>query len=226
MKKLLIFAIMMALGTTCLYAENNGGNESNQSRELHWNSFARKHAHLTFFYNTVGFTKESFTKASYANGVHNGARYGAGIEFTTNAYIGGIIRESVDFGFQDDFAWGQLMPGAETKKWYLSTEIGPSLNFFFTDHISLSIPFLWSFRYGGNANEFYNMTEKQIAGKDLQFHMTYMMTPSVIFYLKHLAINVGLNFEITPKGEKIENIEGIKDRVANLGLHLGIGLGH
>ncbi len=207
MKKIILFAMLLTMGVSVAFASENV--EPQQKRQLQWNSFARKHSHLTFFYNTIGFQKESFT---------NGGRYGVGLEFTTNAYIGAIIRESMDFGLQQGFALEQLKPGFEgEKKWYLTTEVGPSINFFATDHIAICVPFLWSFRYGGNANEYYELQDKTLFGKDVRFHMAYVMTPSVNFYLNKLVLNVGVSFEVVPKATE--------KKVTNLGLHLGFGLG-
>lgn len=199
--------MLLTMGVGVVYADNN--EEPRQKHQLQWNSFARKHAHLTLFYNTIGFQKESFT---------NGGRYGVGLEFTSNAYVGAIIRESMDFGLQQGFALEQVKPGYEgEKKWYLTTEVGPSLNFFATDHIAICVPFLWSFRYGGNANEFYELQDKTLFGKDVRFHMAYVMTPSVNIYLSKLVLNVGVNFEVVPKATE--------KKVTNLGLHLGLGFG-
>lgn len=207
MRKIFFFIAFLMISTTCVFAQEQ--TQETPKRQLQWNSFARKHSHLTFFYNTIGFQKESFT---------NGGRYGVGLEFTTNAYVGAIIRESMDFGLQQGFALEQLKPGFEgDKKWYLTTEVGPSLNFFATDHIAICVPFLWSFRYGGNANEFYELQDKTLFGKEVRFHMAYVMTPSVNIYLSKLVLNVGVNFEVVPKATE--------KKVTNLGLHLGFGLG-
>lgn len=208
MKKLIILMLVLC-GTMPLFAEETASSEGEkEKKEFKWNYFARKHAHFTLFYNTSTFDSKQFVHMS---------RYGVGLEFTTKAYVGVIIRESMDFGLQDGFAAEQMNPNFQGhKNWYLTTEVGPSLNFFVTDWIGISVPFLWSFRYGGNAEDFYRLEEHKIGGSTLQFAMGYTMTPSVNFYLKKLMLSVGVNLEVVPKSET---------KIANCGLHFGLGLG-
>lgn len=207
MRKIIFFIAIILASNTLILAQQRPQEPARQ--HLRWNSFSHKHSHLTFFYNTIGFQKENFL---------DGGRYGVGYEFTTNAYIGGIIRESMDFGLQQGFALDQVKPGYEgEKKWYLSTEVGPSINFFATDHIAICVPFLWSFRYGGNANEFYDLQDKTLFGKEVSYHMAYVMTPTVNIYLSKLVLNIGVNFEFVPKA--------VDNKVTNLGLHVGLGFG-
>ncbi|MGM9825624.1 MAG: hypothetical protein ACI3Z8_04220 [Paludibacteraceae bacterium] len=208
MKKLLIFALLLCGTMSMFAAETNSSDEKTEKKETKWNQFARKHAHFTLFYNTSTFESSQFVHMS---------RYGVGLEFTTKAYIGVVIRESMDFGLQDGFSPAQLNPNYPgEKKWYLTTDVGPSLNFFVADWIGISVPFLWTFRYGGNAQDFYRLEENKIFGQNLQFSMGYTMTPSLNFYLKKVMLSVGVNLEVVPKSEK---------KIANCGLHLGLGLG-
>ena len=208
MKKLLIFALLLCGTMSMFAAEANSSDGKTEKSEIKWNQFARKHAHFTLFYNTSTFESSQFVHMS---------RYGVGLEFTTKAYIGVVIRESMDFGLQDGFAPAQLNPNyTGPKNWYLTTDVGPSLNFFVADWIGISVPFLWTFRYGGNAQDFYKIEDHNFGNTTLQFSMGYSMTPSVNFYLKKIMLSVGVNLEIVPKS---------KDKIANCGLHFGLGLG-
>ena len=208
MKKLLIFALLLCGALSVSAADSDSSEEKTEKKEIKWNQFARKHSHFTLFYNTSTFERSQFVHMS---------RYGVGLEFTTKAYIGVIIRESMDFGLQDGFSAAQLNPNyTGAKNWYLTTDVGPSLNFFVADWIGISVPFLWTFRYGGNAQDFYLLEDHHIGGQTLQFAMGYTMTPSLNFYLKKIMLSVGVNLEVVPKSEK---------KIANCGLHFGLGLG-
>ncbi|MGN0235550.1 MAG: hypothetical protein ACI4BD_04455 [Paludibacteraceae bacterium] len=208
MRKLFIFTLLLCGSMALFAAETTSSDEKTEKKESKWNQFARKHAHFTLFYNTSTFEGKDFVHMS---------RYGVGLEFTTKAYIGVVIRESMDFGLQDGFQAAQLNPNYTGEKcWYLTTDVGPSLNFFVADWIGISVPFLWTFRYGGNAQDFYLLEENKIFGQTLQFAMGYTMTPSLNFYLKKVMLSVGVNLEIVPKSEK---------KIANCGLHFGLGLG-
>lgn len=208
MKKLILCTLLLCSTMSLFAAETSSSDEKNEKKEFKWNYFARKHSHFTLFYNTSTFETSQFVHMS---------RYGVGLEFTTNAYVGVVIRESMDFGLQDGFGPAQLNPNyTGPKNWYLTTDVGPSLNFFVCDWLGISVPFLWTFRYGGNAQDFYLLEDHHIGGQTLQFSMGYTMTPSVNFYLKKIMLSVGINLEVVPKSEI---------KIANCGLHFGLGFG-
>ena len=208
MKKSIVLAFLLCCTVSIFAAETSSSEQQEEKKEFRWNRFARSHSHFTLFYNTSTFEGKEFVHMS---------RYGVGLEFTTKAYIGVVIRESMDFGLQDGFAPYQLNPNYQgDKNWYLTTDIGPSLNFFVADWIGISVPFLWTFRYGGNAQDFYLLEDHKIGSSTVQFAMGYTMTPSVNFYLKKLMLSVGVNLEIVPGSQK---------KIANCGMHFGLGLG-
>lgn len=226
MKKTLIFAILMLMAMPCSMVAQNyldpfANNEAQTEKE--GGRFARRKGHLQLFYNTTSF--KDFKHHS---------RYGAGFEWTSNYYVGLTVRETMNFGLDSAWTgWQELKKGyTGAPHWYLTTDVGPNLSFFFTDHIGIVVPFLFSFRYMGNASSFYPMKEKVLpfgGEKKIQYALAYMMTPSVNIYLKHLMLSVGVDFEVVPTGwskEEKQLNQNLKNVIANCGLHLGIGFGH
>lgn len=218
MKKVLMMALLLTLAIPFVSAEEQ--QEEKQKKEFNFSRFARKKTMFTMFYNTT----------SFSDFKHN-SRYGVGLEWTGKHYVGLSVRQTMNFGL--DTCWTgvqELNPNYDGKKhWNVSTEVGPNVSFFINDHIGIVIPFYFSFRYGGNASEFYQMKTRTIGNSSFQYALAYMMTPTLNLYLKKSMLSVGLDFEVVPTGYSKEEIKlnnKLKGCFANVGLHLGIGLGH